>query len=77
MKLRRGYNCVTEEASGAPRPAHFPLEFPKPKHFSSNCWIMSNDAAGEKNTCGERPRDRLAFLKALQGDDADQVIRSR
>lgn len=38
---------------------------------------MSNDAEGGKNTCGERPWDRLAFLKALQGDDADQVICSR
>lgn len=77
MKLRRGYNCVRNEPTGAPEPAQFPLEFPKQKRFSSNCWIMSNDAEGEQDTCVERPWDRLAFLKALQGDDADQVIRSR
>lgn len=38
---------------------------------------MSNDAEGEQNTCGERPWDRLAFLKALQGDGVDQVIHPR
>lgn len=38
---------------------------------------MRNNAEGEKNTCGEHPRDRRAFFKALQGDDADEVLHSR
>lgn len=38
---------------------------------------MSNNAEDEINTCGEWSRDRLAFLKALHGDDADKVLRTR